>query len=386
MPGRGLVCFTRKGHVRMEGFDRKFGFGFMRLPMDGDQVDIPQTTQMVDEYLNAGFTYFDTAHGYLQGKSELALKSCLTSRYPRDRYVLTDKLTNFFFKSEADIRPFFQSQLEACGVDYFDFYLMHAQNEEKFAYFKTHRAYETAFALKSEGKIRHVGISFHDRAEVLDRILTEYPQIEVVQIQFNYVDYNDPAVQSRLCYEVCRKHNKPVIVMEPVKGGNLVNLPQQARDVLDALHGGSPASYAIRFAAGFPGIVMVLSGMSDLVQLRENVSLMQNFKPLNEQELAAIAQVQQIFRSMHLIPCTACRYCVDGCPKHIAIPDLFSLMNTWKLHHNHNAIYYYDSVYTAPGSRASDCVRCGKCEAACPQHLPIRELLEQVAAELEQED
>lgn len=386
MPGRGLVRFTRKGHVRMEGFDRKFGFGFMRLPMDGDQVDIPQTTQMVDEYLNAGFTYFDTAHGYLQGKSELALKSCLTSRYPRDRYVLTDKLTNFFFKSEADIRPFFQSQLEACGVDYFDFYLMHAQNEEKFAYFKMHRAYETAFALKAEGKIRHVGISFHDRAEVLDRILTEYPQIEVVQIQFNYVDYNDPAVQSRLCYEVCRKHNKPVIVMEPVKGGNLVNLPQQARDVLDALHGGSPASYAIRFAAGFPGIVMVLSGMSDLAQLRENVSLMQNFKPLNEQELAAIAQVQQSFRSMHLIPCTACRYCVDGCPKHIAIPDLFSLMNTWKLHHNHNAIYYYDSVYTAPGSRASDCVRCGKCEAACPQHLPIRELLEQVAAELEQED
>ena len=386
MPGRGLVRFTRKGHVRMEGFDRKFGFGFMRLPMDGDQVDIPQTTQMVDEYLNAGFTYFDTAHGYLQGKSELALKSCLTSRYPRDRYVLTDKLTNFFFKSEADIRPFFQSQLEACGVDYFDFYLMHAQNEEKFAYFKMHRAYETAFALKAEGKIRHVGISFHDRAEVLDRILTEYPQIEVVQIQFNYVDYNDPAVQSRLCYEVCRKHNKPVIVMEPVKGGNLVNLPQQARDVLDALHGGSPASYAIRFAAGFPGIVMVLSGMSDLAQLRENVSLMQNFKPLNEQELAAIAQVQQSFRSMHLIPCTACRYCVDGCPKHIAIPDLFSLMNTWKLHHNHNAVYYYDSVYTAPGSRASDCVRCGKCEAACPQHLPIRELLEQVAAELEQED
>lgn len=386
MPGRGLVRFTRKGHVRMEGFDRKFGFGFMRLPMDGDQVDIPQTTQMVDEYLNTGFTYFDTAHGYLQGKSELALKSCLTSRYPRDRYVLTDKLTNFFFQSEADIRPFFQSQLEACGVDYFDFYLMHAQNEEKFAYFKMHRAYETAFALKAEGKIRHVGISFHDRAEVLDRILTEYPQIEVVQIQFNYVDYNDPAVQSRLCYEVCRKHNKPVIVMEPVKGGNLVNLPQQARDVLDALHGGSPASYAIRFAAGFPGIVMVLSGMSDLAQLRENVSLMQNFKPLNEQELAAIAQVQQIFRSMHLIPCTACRYCVDGCPKHIAIPDLFSLMNTWKLHHNHNAIYYYDSVYTAPGSRASDCVRCGKCEAACPQHLPIRELLEQVAAELEQED
>lgn len=370
----------------MDRIKKNFGFGCMRLPMSGDEVDKVQMCQMVDAFLEAGFNYFDTAHGYLQGKSETALRDCLTGRYPRDRYVLADKLTGSYFKTEADIRPFFQRQLEACGVEYFDFYLMHSQHAGNFGHFRDCRAYETAFALKAEGKIRHVGISFHDRAEVLDRILTEYPQIEVVQIQFNYVDYNDPAVQSRLCYEVCRKHNKPVIVMEPVKGGNLVNLPQQARDVLDALHGGSPASYAIRFAAGFPGIVMVLSGMSDLAQLRENVSLMQNFKPLNEQELAAIAQVQQIFRSMHLIPCTACRYCVDGCPKHIAIPDLFSLMNTWKLHHNHNAIYYYDSVYTAPGSRASDCVRCGKCEAACPQHLPIRELLEQVAAELEQED
>lgn len=370
----------------MDRIKKNFGFGCMRLPMSGDEVDKVQMCQMVDSFLEAGFNYFDTAHGYLQGKSETALRDCLTSRYPRDRYVLTDKLTGSYFKTEADIRPFFQRQLEACGVEYFDFYLMHSQHAGNFGHFRDCRAYETAFALKAEGKIRHVGISFHDRAEVLDRILTEYPQIEVVQIQFNYVDYDDPTVQSRLCYEVCRKHNKPVIVMEPVKGGNLVNLPQQARDVLDALHGGSPASYAIRFAAGFPGIVMVLSGMSDLAQLRENVSLMQNFKPLNEQELAAIAQVQQSFRSRHLIPCTACRYCVDGCPQRIAIPDLFSLMNTWKLHHNHNAVYYYDSVYTAPGSRASDCVRCGKCEAACPQHLPIRELLEQVAAELEQED
>ena len=370
----------------MDRIKKNFGFGCMRLPMIGEEVDIEQTKQMVDAFLDAGFNYFDTAHGYIQGKSEKALKTCLTSRYPREKYILTDKLTANYFKAEADIRPFFESQLEICGVEYFDFYLMHAQGLVNYDHFKECRAYETAFELKKEGKIRHVGISFHDRAEVLDRILTEYPQIEVVQIQFNYVDYDDPTVQSRLCYEVCRKHNKPVIVMEPVKGGNLVNLPQQARDVLDALHGGSLASYAIRFAAGFPGIVMVLSGMSDLAQLRENVSLMQNFKPLNEQELAAIAQVQQSFRSRHLIPCTACRYCVDGCPQRIAIPDLFSLMNTWKLHHNHNAIYYYDSVYTAPGSRASDCVRCGKCEAACPQHLPIRELLEQVAAELEQED
>ena len=385
MPGRGLVRFTRKGHVRMEGFDRKFGFGFMRLPMDGDQVDIPQTTQMVDEYLNAGFTYFDTAHGYLQGKSEQVLKTCLTSRYPRDRYVLTDKLTNFFFQSEADIRPFFQSQLEACGVDYFDFYLMHAQNEEKFAYFKMHRAYETAFALKAEGKIRHVGISFHDRAEVLDRILTEYPQIEVVQIQFNYVDYDDPAVQSRKCYEVCRRHGKPVLVMEPVKGGNLVNLPEEARKVLDELHGGSPASYAIRFAAGFPGITMVLSGMSSMEQMKDNLSYMKDFQPLNETELEAVKKVQRIFRGMNLIPCTACRYCTDGCPRQIAIPDLFAVMNTKQIYHDWNADFYYNNVYTGAGRRASDCIQCGRCEKACPQHLPIRRLLTEIAAEFEKQ-
>ena len=221
----------------MDRIKKNFGFGCMRLPMIGEEVDIEQTKQMVDAFLDAGFNYFDTAHGYIQGKSEKALKTCLTSRYPRDRYVLTDKLTGSYFKTEADIRPFFESQLEICGVEYFDFYLMHAQGLVNYDHFKECRAYETAFALKKEGKIRHVGISFHDRAEVLERILTEYPEIEVVQIQFNYVDYDDPAVQSRKCYEVCRKFNKPVIVMEPVKGGNLVNLPEDAKAVLEDLHG-----------------------------------------------------------------------------------------------------------------------------------------------------
>ncbi|MEI3088451.1 MAG: aldo/keto reductase [Oscillospiraceae bacterium] len=237
----------------MENIKKNFGFGFMRLPMQGEEVDIPETTKMVDAFLGAGFNYFDTAHGYLQGKSELALRECLTSRYPRDRYVLTDKLTANFFKTEADIRPFFQSQLDACGVEYFDFYLMHAQGLTNYDHFKACRAYETALELKREGKIRHFGISFHDRAEVLEQILGEYPEIEVVQIQFNYLDYEDPAVQSRKCYEVCVRHGKPVIVMEPVKGGKLVDLPEEARAVLDGMHGGSPASYAIRFAAGFQG-------------------------------------------------------------------------------------------------------------------------------------
>ena len=368
---------------QMDKVKKNFGFGCMRLPMNGDQVDIAETTRMVDEFLAQGFNYFDTAHGYIGGKSELALKECLTSRYPREAYSLTDKLTDSYFKTEADIRPFFESQLEACGVDYFDFYLMHSQNADNFKKFKACRAYETAFALKAEGRIRHVGLSFHDRAEVLDQILTEYPQIEVVQIQFNYLDYDDIAVQSRKCYEVCRKHGKPVLVMEPVKGGSLVNLPEEAKKVLDDLHGGSPASYAIRFAAGFPGMMMVLSGMSDLEQMKDNLSYMRDFKPLNETELAAVNKVQEIFHKMNMIPCTACRYCVEGCPKQISIPDLFAIMNIKQLHHDWNADYYYEEVHTAPGRRASDCLKCGKCEKICPQHLPIRKLLEEVAKEFD---
>ena len=368
---------------QMDKVKKNFGFGCMRLPMNGDQVDIAETTRMVDEFLAQGFNYFDTAHGYIGGKSELALKECLTSRYPREAYSLTDKLTDSYFKTETDIRPFFESQLEACGVDSFDFYLMHSQNADNFKKFKACRAYETAFALKAEGRIRHVGLSFHDRAEVLDQILTEYPQIEVVQIQFNYLDYDDIAVQSRKCYEVCRKHGKPVLVMEPVKGGSLVNLPEEAKKVLDELHGGSPASYAIRFAAGFPGMMMVLSGMSDLEQMKDNLSYMRDFKPLNETELAAVNKVKEIFHKMNMIPCTACRYCVEGCPKQISIPDLFAIMNIKQLHHDWNADYYYEEVHTAPGRRASDCLKCGKCEKICPQHLPIRKLLEEIAKEFD---
>ena len=367
----------------MEKIKKNFGFGFMRLPMKDGEVDLAETSRMVDAFLDAGFNYFDTAHGYLQGRSETALKACLTSRYPRDCYILTDKLTANFFKTEADIRPFFESQLAACGVDYFDFYLMHAQGASNYGHFKECRAYETAFALKAEGKVRHVGISFHDRPELLEQILTEYPQIEVVQIQFNYVDYDDPAVQSRACYEVCRRHHKPVIVMEPVKGGNLVNLPEEAKAVLNDLHGGSPASYAIRFTAGFPGMMMVLSGMSDLRQMEDNLAFMRDFKPLDDRELAAVKRVQEIFRSKHLIPCTSCRYCTDGCPKHISIPDLFATMNTKQLYHDWNADYYYNVVHTASGRKASDCLKCGKCEKVCPQHLPIRKLLEDVAKEFE---
>lgn len=362
---------------------KNFGFGFMRLPMNGDKVDNAQLCDMVDLFLENGFNYFDTAHGYVGGKSEVALRECLTSRYSRDRYILTDKLTDFYFKKQEDIRPFFEQQLAACGVDYFDFYLMHAQNAESFAFFKKCKAYETALELQKEGKFRHFGISFHDTADVLEQILTEYPQIEAVQIQLNYVDYDDPVVQSRKCYEVCERFNKPVIVMEPVKGGNLANLPDDAKVVLDGLNNGSPASYAVRFAAGFNKIMMVISGMSDMEQMKDNIGTMKDFKPLTETEFKAIEQVKDIFRSKNLISCTACRYCVDGCPKNILIPDLFACLNAKKVFNNWNTDYYYSNVYTTHNGKASDCIKCGKCEHACPQHLPIRELLKDVAKEFD---
>lgn len=364
----------------------KFGFGCMRLPMVNGEVDMPQFCEMVDAFLDSGLNYFDTAHGYLSGKSELALREGLTSRYPRDRYILTNKLSTHFFTQEDQIRPLFEEQLRACGVEYFDFYLMHAQDGEIFEKYKRCRAYEIALELKEEGKIRHFGISFHDRAEVLDRILTEYPQIEAVQIQFNYLDYEDPSVESRKAYETAEKHGKPVIVMEPVKGGSLVNLPEEAQRVLDDMHGGSNASYALRFAAGFENMMMVLSGMSTVEQIRENVGFMAEPVSLNEEEQEAIRRVREIFSSLNMIPCTACHYCVldNDCPKNIPIPELFSCYNLKTTFHSWNQDYYY-TIQTRDRGKASECLKCGKCERICPQHLEIRKLLVQVAQEFEKE-
>lgn len=363
-----------------------FGFGCMRLPMKGTEVDIEQFKEMTDYFIENGFNYFDTAHGYIDGKSELAIKEALTSRYSRDKYLLTDKLTEPYFNKEEDIRPFFQSQLDACGVEYFDFYLMHAQNATNFEKFKKCRAYETAFKLKEEGKIKHVGLSFHDKAEVLDKILTTYPQIEIVQIQFNYVDFEDPGVQSKKVYDVCRKHNKPVIVMEPVKGGSLIKLPDEAQKVYDEMPSGlSNASYAIRFAAGFDGIRVVLSGMSDMAQMKDNVSFMKDFKPLDENEMGAVAKVTGIYKGLDVIPCTACHYCVEEnhCPMSIKIPELFACLNTKKIFNDWNQNMYYNALTTDGGGKASDCIGCGGCENVCPQHLEIRDLLTKVAAEFE---
>ena len=365
----------------------KLGFGTLRLPQKGGKVDITELSKMVDLYLESGFNYFDLAHAYMNGECEDAMRQALVERYSRDRYVLCNKLTWEFFKKEEDIIPFFEEQLKACGVSYFDFYLLHALTRYKFEKYKKCNVFEILSELKKQGKIKTIGISFHDKADFLKELLEEYPEIEVVQIQFNYADYNSKVIESRKLYELCREYGKPSFAMESIKGGSLINLPEDARSVFDELNASQgtdhgPANYALRWVAGFENIKVILSGMNNTEQVRDNINTLKNYDPLSEPEQNAIKKVTGIFNSKKMIQCTACRYCVDGCPKNILIPDVFACYNQKKIFNSWNQNYYY-KILTAKSGKASECIKCGLCEKACPQSLKIRKLLEKVTDEFE---
>ncbi len=371
--------------------EKKLAFGMMRLPLtdpvDTTAIDYETVNKMVDSFMARGFIHFDTAAPYHKMTSEIAVRECLVKRYPRESFTLTNKLSLFMVEKE-ELEPFFAGQLERCGVDYFDYYWLHAMSAERARKAEELHAFEFVKEKKAQGKIRHIGLSFHDSAEVLDQILTDHPEMEYVQLQINYLDWEDPEVQSRKCYEVCRKHGKPVMVMEPVKGGVLASLVPEAEALLKkADPKASLASWAIRFAASLDNVCMVLSGMSTPEQMEDNLSYMEELKPLTPEEVKLLEQVVEVIHAKATISCTACRYCVEGCPMGIAIPDYFSLMNDLskfgetRLERNKQSY----ARFTGEGGKglASACVGCGQCEGQCPQHLPIIQYLKDVAATLE---
>lgn len=369
---------------------KKLGFGLMRLPqLDADDytaVDIETTKKMADEFMVNGFTYFDTAAPYHRGSSEIAFREAVVKRYPRTAYTITDKLSLFMIPKAEDMPGFFEGQLERLGLDYIDYYWLHGLGEPTYRKAEDFHAFEFVQELKEQGKVKHIGLSFHDKAALLDEILTNHPKMEYVQLQLNYLDWEDATVESRKCYEVAVKHHKPVIVMEPVKGGSLVNIPDGAKKLFSEVRPElSIPSWAIRFAATPDNVMMVLSGMSDEAQMADNISYMKDFEPLNEQEQDAVFKATEIIKNSITIPCTACRYCIDDCPKKIAIPDYFSIYNNLKRFGEKQgmvAMTYYGNLTQSHG-KASECVKCGKCESHCPQHLTIRKYLEDVAAALE---
>ena len=364
---------------------RKLGFGLMRLPMLGDEVDIEQTKQMVDLFMEAGLTYFDTAYGYLGGKSEKAAKTALVDRYPRESFQLATKLPAWAGpKSAEEAKQMFYTSLERTGAGYFDFYLLHNLGNERTKYFDDWKLWDFVMDLKQQGLIKHVGFSMHDDAEALEKILLAHPEAEFVQLQINYADWESESVQSRKCYEVARKYGKPVIIMEPVKGGHLAKLPEKVAEPFEKLAPGvSHASWAVRFGASLEGVLTVLSGMSTLDQMKDNLLTMRDFQPLNEQEHAAVQEVLERLSAIERIPCTQCQYCVKDCPQQINIPGVFGCMNDLLVYGYENKAKGDYGFATSRGGKARDCIACGQCEAACPQHINIIEQLQRCSAALD---
>lgn len=367
---------------------KKLGFGLMRLPLsdpkEQSRVDLEQVCAMADTFLDRGFTYFDTAYVYHKGESERVAKEAIVKRHDRNSFTLATKMPIFNFKSgdgPEKLDAYFAEQLEKCGVDYFDYYLLHSLDAGSYETVQRLDAFGWGMKEKAAGRIKRLGFSFHDKAEVLDRILTDHPEAEFVQLQINYLDWEDERVQSRKCYETARRHGKPVVVMEPVKGGRLARLPQEAAELLARLHPDwTPAAWALRFAAGLEGVDMVLSGMSDMAQLEENTRIMAAPEPLTAEELETLARAAEIISAAPVIACTACGYCADGCPRQIPIPELFSLYNEDQLSLRQGRPAdreKYQSLTEGRG-RASGCVSCRQCERQCPQHLEITSWLERV--------
>lgn len=359
---------------------KKLGFGLMRLPQKDGQIDIEETKQMVDMFLEAGFTYFDTAWAY--PGSEDAIRQALVERYPRDRFTIATKNAAWIdCKTKEDAVSQFETSLRQTGAGYFDYYLLHNLGEGRTKYFNDFDMWEWIQEKKKEGLVKNAGFSFHSTPEELEELLTAHPEMDFVQLQINYADWENPAVQSRKCYEIARKYEKPIIVMEPVKGGMLATPPQSVVNILkEAEPGSSAASWGIRFAADKAGVITVLSGMSSIAQMRDNLSYMTDFTGLKEEQRRVIKNAQEELAKIPLIPCTTCNYCAKVCPMDIGISGSFTAMNYLTLYGDKDAALGQENwlVGKHGRKRADQCIKCGKCEEACPQHIKIRENLEEV--------